>query len=87
MGSPELIKTEPFTIEYNGSTFDVAVESLGGNTIYLVKSKGGGLFIALTRATGLHDPKFWATIPENAKRHEEAQVVGELIFQHFNPAQ
>jgi len=87
MGSPELIKTEPFTIEYNGSILDVAVEALGGNTIYLVKSKGGGLFIALVRATGLNDPKFWATIPENAKRHEEAQVIGALIFRHFNPMQ
>jgi predicted secreted Zn-dependent protease len=42
------------------------------------------VFIALTRASGLNDPKFWATIPENIKRHEEAQEIGRLIFRHFN---
>ena len=81
-----LIETVPFTIEYKESTFDVVIENFGpGNTVYLVKSKGGGVFIALTRASGLNDPKFWATIPENIKRHEEAKVIGKLIFDHFNP--
>ncbi len=81
-----LIDTQSFTIDYHGKAFDVSVETIGIDAIYLVKYPGGGLFIALVRATGLHDPKFWATIPENAKRHEEAQEVGKLIFQHFNPA-
>jgi hypothetical protein len=84
--SGTLIDTEPFTIEYKDKTWNVRAESFGpGDTVYLVMYKGGGLFMALTRAKGLYDPKFWATIPENSKRHEEAQQVGELIFKHFNP--
>ena len=82
-----LIDTAPFTIEYKGKPFDVAVETLGVETIYLVKYPGGMVYLALVRASGLNDPKFWATIPENIKRHEEAQEVGELIFRHFNPLQ
>ncbi len=86
MQAGTLLETAPFTIEYNGSVFDVSVKAFGpGNTVYVVTSKGGGVFIALTRASGLNDPKFWATIPENIKRHEEAQKIGKLIFDHFNP--
>jgi hypothetical protein len=85
MLSETFIETVPFTIQYKESRFDVVIENFGpGNTVYLVKSKGGGVFIALTRASGLNDPKFWATIPENIKRHEEAQEIGRLIFRHFN---
>lgn len=87
MSNP-LIDTEAFSIEHQGKSFMVSVEDFGpGNTVYLVKYPTGGVYIALTRATGLNDPKFWATIPENIKRHEEAQVIGALIFAHFNPAQ
>lgn len=82
-----LMDTPSFTIEYKGKAFDVAVETIGTETIYLVKYPGGMVYLALVRASGLNDPKFWATIPENSKRHEEAQEVGELIFKHFNPAQ
>ena len=85
MIAPALIDTAPFTIEYKGSTFNVAIEHFGpGSTVYIVKWRGGGLFIALTRATGLNNPKFWATIPENYQRHEEAQEVGKLIYEHLN---
>lgn len=85
MVAPALIETAPFQIEHNGSILDVVPEHFGpGSTVYLVKSKGGGLFIALTRASGLNDPKFWATIPENWQRHEEAQKIGKLIYEHFN---
>lgn len=76
---------QPFTIEYNEKEFEVKVEELGpGSTIYLIFSKGGGLYTALTRAAGIKVSKFWATVPENYKRHEEAQVIGELIKAHFD---
>jgi hypothetical protein len=80
-----LINTEPFTIDYNGKIFEVIVETIGPTaTVYLVRYPKGAVYIALTRASGLNDPMFWATIPENIKRHVEAQVIGELIFQHLN---
>lgn len=82
-----LIETETFNIACNGKTWDVRVETVGGETIYLVKYPGGAVYLALVRASGLNDPKFWATIPENSKRHDEAQELGELIFRHFNPLQ
>ena len=80
-----LIDAAPFTIEYKGKRFDVTVETIGIETIYLVKYPGGMVYLALVRASGLNDPKFWATIPENSKRHDEAQEVGKLIYEHFNP--
>lgn len=81
-----LIDTKPFTIEYQGKIWDVVPEVLGIDTIYLVKYPGGMVYLALVRASGLNDPKFWATIPENHQRHEEAQEIGKLIFEHFNPS-
>jgi hypothetical protein len=81
-----LIDTKPFTIQYLDKPWDVVVEVIGVETIYLVKYPGGAVYLALVRASGLNDPKFWATIPENIKRHEEAQAIGQLIFDHFNPA-
>lgn len=80
-----IVDTKPFTIDYKGKTLDVTVETPGIETIYLVKYPGGMVYLALVRANGLNNPKFWATIPENKKRHEEAQAIGELIFQHYNP--
>lgn len=80
-----LLDTKPFAIEYHGKSWEVTPEIVGVETIYLVKYPGGMVYIALVRASGLNDPKFWATIPENIKRHEEAQVIGNLIFEHFNP--
>jgi len=84
MLATSLIDTKPFTIEYQGKTWDVIPEILGIETIYLVKYPGGLVYLALVRASGLNDPKFWATMPENIKRHDEAQEIGNLIFRHFN---
>lgn len=85
MFATELIDIKPFTIDYKGKTFDVTIETIGIETIYLIKYPSGMVFLALVRASGLNDPEFWATIPENKKRHEEAQEIGKLIFEHFNP--
>jgi hypothetical protein len=84
MLATELLDTKPFTIEYQGKTWDVCQEIIGRETIYLVKYPAGMVYLALVRANGLNEPKFWATIPENAKRHEEAQKIGQLIFKHHN---
>jgi hypothetical protein len=79
-----LVDAGSFTILYNNKTWEVQAEHFGpGNTVYLVKFKGGGLFIALTRATSLNAPHFWATVPENYQRQEEAQLIGKLIAEYL----
>ena len=78
-----LLDTKPFLIEFQGKTWGVTIEIVGIDPIYLVKYPSGTVYLALVRAKGLNEPTFWATIPENSKRHDEAQVVGRLIFDYY----
>jgi hypothetical protein len=80
---PPLVDTAPFTIIYQDRPYRVNVEKIGDDLVYLIQPNGGSVYIALTRAKGMNTPKFWATLPENKKRHKEAQEFGELIFEHY----
>jgi hypothetical protein len=83
-----LIDTAPFSIIHGGKTYTVVPQALppAGDLVYLVNHESGGLYLILFRAKGLNQPMFWATMPENPKRHDEAQAIGRLIFEHYNPA-
>lgn len=83
-----LIDTNPFPITHEGKTYLVQPQTLppAGDMVYLVNHPGGGLYLILFRAKGLKEPMFWATMPENPKRHDEAQAIGSLIFEHYNPS-
>ncbi len=43
MLATELIDKKPFTIEHQGKTWDVTIEVVGINTVYLVKYPGNGV--------------------------------------------
>jgi hypothetical protein len=80
--------TQPFTICYQEMTLKVVPHIVGGvNTIYHVVFPDNTPDLKLFRASGMVNPKFWTSIPEDLARVTQSEEIGNLIFAHYNPVQ
>ena len=83
-----LTDTKPFTIIYKEGVLRVTPHIVGGvNTIYHVVFPDNTPDLKLFRASGMVNPKFWTSIPEDLSRVTQSEEIGNLIFAHYNPVQ
>lgn len=71
-----------FSITNRGSNYNIVQHTVGGVDIFQVSGDNFAPII-IVKAEEISGRSFWATMPEDPRRHRDAQVVGEAITEYL----